>query len=213
MFGIHDFAAFVGAGLLLNISPGPDNLYIVSRSVTQGRRAGLLSALGTGSGCLVHTTAAAFGLSTILALSSLAFDIVKYAGAAYLVYLGVRALVAKPRDAGLLRIDPGSGGSWAVYRQGAVTNILNPKVALFFLAFLPQFIDVHAGYGVLPFLILGGVFVFNGTIWCLLLALAAALAADTLRRIPRLAGALDRASGVVMIALGLNLLRAKLAGS
>ena len=124
MFGTQHFWLFVVSGLLLNITPGQDTLYIVTRSVAQGRAAGLWSVLGIASGSVVHTLAAAFGLSAILATSAHAFTIVKLAGAAYLVYLGVKMLLERPP---------------------APANLLNPKVALFFLAFLPQFVAADAG--------------------------------------------------------------------
>ena len=207
MLGTHDLWAFFLASFLLWITPGPDNMYILARSVAQGRRAGLVSALGIGSGVLGHTLAAALGLSAILAASSWAFVAVKVAGAAYLIYLGIAAL-RRPRTplvAPTLEIASG----WRVYRQGVLSNILNPKVAVFFLAFLPQFVDPGSGWGPLPFLLLGGLFVTGGTLWCALFALGAATASAALRRSPRLLVWLERLSGCVYIALGLNLLRSR----
>lgn len=207
MLGTHDVWAFLLASFVLWITPGPDNMYILARSVAQGRRAGLVSALGIGSGVLAHTVAAALGLSAILAASSWAFLVVKVAGAAYLIYLGVAALRRPLVPLVAPALDPASG--WRVYRQGVVSNILNPKVAVFFLAFLPQFVDAGSGWGPLPFLLLGGLFVTGGTLWCALLALGAASATSTLRRSPRLLGSVERLSGCVYIALGLNLLRSR----
>src|SRR3954468_21943461 len=149
--GIHDFWLFVASGIVLNVTPGPDTLYIVGRSVAQGRRAGAVSALGISSGCLVHTVAAAVGLSALLASSAAAFTIVRYAGAVYLIYLGVRLVCGRDdRKRGshppavAAPASRTTGAAWAVYRQGLLTNLLNPKVALFFLAFLPQFVDPHS---------------------------------------------------------------------
>src|SRR5688572_7668701 len=140
MFGSEHLGLFVVSGLLLNITPGQDTLYIVGRSLSQGRRAGLLSVLGIASGSVIHTFAAAFGLSAILATSAQAFLIVKLAGAVYLAYLGVRMIIepARPAEAPahFNRESP-----WAIYRAGLLTNVLNPKVALFFMAFLPQFVS------------------------------------------------------------------------
>ena len=138
MFGTEHFWLFVASGLLLNITPGQDTLYIVTRSVAQGRAAGLWSVLGIASGSGVHTLAAAFGLSAILATSAHAFTIVKLAGAAYLVYLGVKMLLERPSPAPA-GVEPPlrHESAWAVYRAAVLTNVLNPKVALFFLAFLP----------------------------------------------------------------------------
>src|SRR5688572_17757176 len=136
MFGTEHLGLFIVTGLLLNITPGQDTLYIVGRSMSQGRRAGLLSVVGISSGCLVHSFAAAFGLSAILATSAQAFLIVKLAGAAYLIYLGARMLLDRSRELTVGSFDADRG--WAIFRAGFLTNLLNPKVALFFMAFLPQ---------------------------------------------------------------------------
>ena len=207
MFGTHDLWAFVAASFLLWLTPGPDTMYILARSIAQGRRAGIMSALGIGSGLLIHTLLAAYGLSAILAASAWAFAAVKTAGAVYLIYLGLQAL---RKNVG--RLDtPGLSplGSWRVYRQGVVSNTLNPKVAIFFLAFLPQFVDPAAGHGPMPFLFLGAIFVVGGTLWSIGQAVCAASATRTIRRNPALLGWLERLSGCVYIALGLNLLRSK----
>src|SRR5438105_1230262 len=140
MLGTQHLLLFITSGLLLNLTPGQDTFYIIGRSIAQGRRAGVLSVLGITSGCVVHTLAAAFGLSAILATSVRAFLVVKFVGAAYLGYLGVRLIVDRSRpEAGLIDLPRESG--WAIYRSGVLTNVLNPKVALFFMAFLPQFVD------------------------------------------------------------------------
>lgn len=185
MFGTHDLPLFVLSGLLLNITPGADSLFIITRSVTQGARAGAVAALGVSVGCCVHVIAAALGLSALLATSASAFTVIKLIGAAYLVYIGVsllrtRAAVAlrnelenEPSDQPSDQRLPASSMS-AVFAQGFLTNLLNPKVALFFLAFVPQFIDSGATDKTLAFLFLGAVFNFNGLLWCLLLAWSAA---------------------------------------
>jgi threonine/homoserine/homoserine lactone efflux protein len=207
MAGIHDLWAFLAASFLLWLTPGPDTMYILARSIAHGRRAGVMSALGIGSGLLIHTLLAAFGLSAILAASAWAFAAVKTAGALYLIYLGLQALRKK---AGTLAApNLSSMGSWRVYRQGVVSNTLNPKVAIFFLAFLPQFVDAGAGLGPMPFLFLGAIFVVGGTLWSLGQAVCAASATRTIRRNPALLGWLERLSGCVYIALGLSLLRSK----
>ena len=139
MDGIHNLGLFVLSGLLLNVTPGADTLYIVARGTTQGARAGAVAAMGIGTGCIVHTLAAALGLSAILATSATAFALVKWIGAAYLVYLGFALLAAGPTAGTGTPLQRASLGR--VFVQGFVTNVLNPKVALFFLAFLPQFID------------------------------------------------------------------------
>ena len=206
MLGIHDLPTFVLASLVLNATPGPDTLYIVSRSVSQGRRAGLVSALGISTGCLVHTGLAAFGLSAVLAASATAFDALKYAGAVYLIYIGLRTLFKRQATGKAVAIDL---SDLALFRQGVVTNVLNPKVALFFLAFLPQFIVADSGLGPVPFLILGLLFVAQGTTWCFLVVLFASQATRTLRTNTRISSILEKVSGVVFVALGLNLLRAR----
>lgn len=171
MLGTHDLALFVLSALLLNITPGQDTLYIVSRSASQGFRAGALAALGIGAGCIVHISAAAFGLSAVLASSATAFTVIKLAGAAYLIYIGISLLrsrrVAVPLAIPAAALRP-------VFVQGFWTNVLNPKVALFFLAFLPQFVDAGAAGSPLPFLFLGLVFNVNGTLWNLFVAWSAA---------------------------------------
>ena len=210
MLGIHDFWLFVVSGVLLNLTPGPDTLYIVGRSIAQGRRAGVLSVLGISTGVLVHTAAAAIGLSALLASSAAAFTVVRYAGAAYLVYLGVRLLVSRgdalptPPDAAAAAEtrDP-----WIVYRQGVLTNVLNPKVALFFLAFLPQFVDPTSPHRTAAFLTLGLVFVLSGTIWCLVVACFAAAASRRLRERPTAGKWLNRVSGGLFIGLGVRVAR------
>lgn len=207
MLGTHDLWAFLAASFLLWLTPGPDTMYILTRSISQGRRAGVMSALGIGSGLLIHTLLAAVGLSAILETSAWAFAVVKIAGATYLIYLGLQALRKKIGTLGTPDLSP--VGSWRVYRQGVVSNTLNPKVAIFFLALLPQFVDPAAGLGPMPFVFLGAIFVIGGTLWSLGQAVCAASATQTIRRNPALLRWLDRLSGCVYIALGLNLLRSK----
>jgi threonine/homoserine/homoserine lactone efflux protein len=204
MFGIHDFALFLTTGILLNLAPGPDTVYILGRSIAQGRRAGVASAFGICVGSIFHTCAAALGLSAFLATSVWAFTTVKLAGAAYLVFLGIRALLQRDYDmtvpAHFKRNKPA-----AAFRQGVLTNILNPKVALFFLAFLPQFIDAETPSKTIAFLVLGLTFVTTGTIWCLLLAWFAATFSARLRGNVTIAALLNRAVGSLFIFLGVRL--------
>jgi threonine/homoserine/homoserine lactone efflux protein len=203
MFGTQNLALFVASGLLLNVTPGQDTLYIVGRSVSQGRRAGLLSVAGISSGCVVHTLAAAFGLSAILAASANAFTAVKVAGAAYLVYMGIRMVLERASSAAAaVQFAPERGG--AIYRGGLMSNVLNPKTALFFLAFLPQFVAPTAPSRILTFLFLGGVFIFNGTLWCLVLVWGAS-AMSRLRDRPASGLWLKRAVGTIFVGLGVKL--------
>jgi len=204
MPGIHHLGLFIVSGLLLNLTPGQDTLYIVGRTMSQGRRAGLLSVLGISSGSVIHTLAAAFGLSAILATSAMAFSAVKLAGAAYLVYLGVRMLLdrsASPTEAREFARER----DWTIYRAGLLTNVLNPKVALFFMAFLPQFVDPAADSRILSFLFLGGVFIFNGTLWCLVLVWGASAMSRRLRSNRSTGILLKRAAGAMFVGLGARL--------
>jgi len=163
MISVNDFLIFAFASLMLNITPGNDMLYVATRSTSQGIRAGVVSALGIAGGCLVHLLAAVIGLSAIIANSAIAFDIIKYTGAAYLVYLGVRSFLSKQNKFNIsnsVEKKPLSELFW----QGVFTNVLNPKVALFFLAFLPQFIHPEKGNASMQILLLGLWFNFSGTI-------------------------------------------------
>ncbi len=204
MFGTHDLALFVVSGLLLNITPGADTLYIVSRSAASGAKAGAVAALGIGAGCFVHIFAAALGLSAILAASATAFLMVKLVGAAYLVYLGVSMFRSRAPHVASSAPSPATPLS-RIFAQGVLTNVLNPKVALFFLAFLPQFIDSGTPDKITAFLFLGLVFNVNGTLWNLFVARVAATAG---RRV-RLGGDrerwLRRTVGGAFIALGVKL--------
>jgi threonine/homoserine/homoserine lactone efflux protein len=204
MFGIHDFALFVTTGVLLNLTPGPDTLYILGRSIAHGRRAGVASALGISVGSIFHTGAAALGLSAVLATSAWAFTFVKLAGAAYLIFLGVRVLLEKQHELSMPAHFKRRGAT-AAFRQGILTNILNPKVALFSLAFLPQFIDSATPSKTIAFLVLGLTFVTTGTIWCLILAWFSSAFSAQLRESPTLTSLLNRAVGSIFVFLGLRL--------
>ena len=192
------------SGILLNLTPGQDTLYIVGRSVSQGRRAGLLSVLGIVTGCVIHTFAAALGLSALLATSAHAFAIVKIAGAAYLAYLGLRLLLEPVQPVGAAA-EFAHESDWAIFRAGLLTNLLNPKVALFFMAFLPQFVAPDAQSRVMSFLFLGAVFMVNGTIWCLILVWCASAMSRRLRQGRSSGVILKRATGALFVGLGLRL--------
>ncbi|HEY1326047.1 MAG TPA: LysE family translocator [Casimicrobiaceae bacterium] len=167
MTAIHDLGLFVVAGLLLNLTPGPDMTYVAARSAAGGFRDGGAAALGIAAGCVVHTLAAAIGLSALIAASATAFGVVKWCGAAYLLYAGVRLLVASVRRPSSAQ-DPArvlpAASARAIVREAFLINVLNPKVALFFLAFLPQFIDGDAPGKPLAFAVLGCLFNANGLI-------------------------------------------------
>jgi threonine/homoserine/homoserine lactone efflux protein len=205
MDGITNLWAFVAAGFLLNVTPEPDTFYILGRSNAQGRAAGLLSALGISLGSMGHTLLAAFGLSAILATSATAFLLVKLLGAGYLMWLGVKMLKSGGGVAALPA--PSAADGWRVLREACLTNLFNPKVALFFLAFLPQF--VKPGAGAASFVILGFSFVATGLVWCCGLALLAAGLGAWLRQ-SGVSRWLDRVCGGLFVALGVNLLFARL---
>jgi threonine/homoserine/homoserine lactone efflux protein len=204
MFGTQHLALFIVSGILLNVTPGQDTLYIVGRSMSQGRRAGLLSVIGIVSGSIIHTVAAAFGLSAILATSARAFVVVKLLGAGYLAYLGIRMLLARRTALGQTAAFAREG-SWAIYRAGLLTNLLNPKVALFFMAFLPQFVAPTAESRVLSFLFLGALFIFNGTLWCLILVWCASAISRRLQQRQSAGVILQRVTGAIFVGLGLRL--------
>jgi len=193
---------FLAAALALLIVPGPAVLFIVARSVEQGRLAGVVSTLGIGTGSLVHVAAAALGLSSLLVSSATAFSVVKYAGAAYLVFLGLRTLLAKDEAAA----EPGARARslGRLYRQGVVVNVLNPKTALFFFAFLPQFVDPARGSVGLQIATLGCLFVVLGLASDGLYALLAGTAGAVLRRSIAFARMRRWVAGSVFVGLGLT---------
>ena len=203
MLGIHDLALFIVSGLLLNMAPGPDSLLVMARSASQGWRAGSMAALGIGAGTCVHIVAAALGMSALLATSATAFMLVKLVGAAYLLYIGIGMLLTRRRDNDAVAdaLPPLSHGR--IFAQGFLTNVLNPKVALFFLAFVPQFIHPDAEHKALAFLLLGAIFNVNGMLWCHFLALSTVFARQRLRIGRGLW--LERGVGGVLALLGVKL--------
>ena len=208
MFGTHDLLLFIASGLLLNITPGADTLYIVTHSATRGARAGVAAALGVSLGCCFHILAAALGLSAVLAASASAFTVVKLVGAAYLIYVGLSMLRQRTAPAPASPADPialQTDATWrGVFARGFLTNALNPKVALFFLAFMPQFIAPDAPHKALAFLFLGTVFNINGTLWSLFLVWSAV----RVRALGIAQGAarwLGRGVGALFVLLGLRL--------
>jgi threonine/homoserine/homoserine lactone efflux protein len=206
MLGTHDLGLFVLAGLLLNITPGPDMLYIIGRGTSQGWRAGAAAALGVGAGCFVHIAAAALGISALITASATAFAILKIAGAIYLMYVGVSMIVRpEPVEGGTesVRPEPVEGRTRHTFIQGFLTNALNPKVALFFLAFLPQFISADATAKPMAFLLLGVIFTFNATLWNLFVAWSAARMSHALGG--RALAWMQRCIGGFLVALGVRL--------
>jgi threonine/homoserine/homoserine lactone efflux protein len=205
MLGIHELWLFIISGLLLNVTPGPDTAYIIGRSVQLGWRGGAVAVLGISTGCLVHVFAAAIGLSALLAASAAAFTLVKWLGAAYLCFIGMKMLLSRP-------LAPADGAGTAsgeislrqVFLQGSLTNVLNPKVALFFLAFLPQFVAADSPHKTAAFLLLGLIFIFNGTLWCLGVVAFAASAAGRIRQSSHALRWINRALGGLFVYLGVR---------
>ncbi|WP_250482884.1 LysE family translocator [Caballeronia sp. GaOx3] len=210
MLGITGFAFFLVAVFLLNVTPGPDTAYIVGRSVAQGRGAGIVSALGISAGCIIHTLACAFGLTAILAASATAFTVIKVAGAIYLIYLGVRLIFTKHEHADAAR-DAQTNEKAApksllqLFAQGFVTNVLNPKVVLFFVSFFPQFVAADSQHKTLAFLTLGIVFIAMSTVWN---SFVAWIAGSVTERFASKSGVkkwLDRGVGGAFVGLGIKL--------
>jgi RhtB (resistance to homoserine/threonine) family protein len=211
MFGITHFGFFVVAVLLLNVTPGPDTAYIVGRSVAQGRSAGLVSALGISAGCCVHSLACAIGLTALLAASATAFTVVKFGGAIYLVYLGVRliftkaAAPAKAEAASGVKSEAAPRPLRQLFLQGFWTNVLNPKVVLFFVSFFPQFVAAGSPHKALAFLALGVVFVAMSTVWNSFLAWIAGSVTRRFSGKPGVKKWLDRTVGSAFVGLGVKL--------
>lgn len=202
MFDIINYPLFLLTAVTLNLYPGPDTLYILGRSAAQGRAAGVISAVGIGVGAVIHTLLGAAGLTALVAASATAYQIVKWAGAAYLVYLGLTMIFSRADGPAQAARPPQSLAR--VFRQGVLTNVLNPKVALFFLALIPQFIAPGAAHPGLAFLALGLTFVATGTTWCLCVAM---LGGMINRRVNGGTGAawLKRLGGGLLAGLGAKL--------
>ncbi len=207
MLGIINYKLFIISSILLNLTPGADTIYILGKGISKGKKAAIISALGISTGCMVHTVLAAFGLSVILSKSIIAFNIVKAVGAFYLIYLGIKSM--KTKDFSLKEEDKENISSGKIFREGILTNVLNPKVALFFLSFMPQFISPNNSFGAISFIVLGSTFVFTGTIWCLILAISSSLMTKKLKEKPSFSKILNRVTGIIFVGLGLKLLTSK----
>ena len=201
MLGINELWLFILSGLLLNVTPGPDTAYIIGRSIQLGWRGGAAAALGISCGCLVHVFGAAIGLSALLMTSAAAFAVLKLAGAAYLLFTGVQMLLSRPRPVADLIVGDAIPLR-RVFWQGALTNVLNPKVALFFLAFLPQFVAADSPHKTAAFLTLGLIFISSGTLWCFSVAAFAARAASRIRHSEGVMLWINRVLGGMFVYLG-----------
>ncbi len=208
MFQIDHFYLFLSVSLVINLAPGPDMIYTAARSLSQGTRAGIFSALGIFTGCLVHITAATVGLSKIFEESVLVFALIKYAGAAYLVYLGLRLLLNKSKNENEPERLPALSYR-KVYFQGMITNVLNPKVAIFFLSFLPQFINPHSAHLEGQIAFLGLWFDLQGTLILILVATLTGLFRNRLRNNKRFRDWQEKITGLILIGLGVKILVSK----
>ena len=205
-----EIGLFIAASTLLALAPGPDVIYVLTRAIAQGRKAGLAAALGFASGCIFHTALAAVGVAALIRSSELAFDLVRYAGAAYLAYIGIQAL--RHRSAFSLQGASDAKALMTIYRQSVIGNMLNPKVTLFFLAFLPQFVDAPAGHVGLQMAILGMVFMLVTVVVFGAIALFAAMIGDWVRRKPAIGERLNVFAGLTFIALGIRVALPDMAG-
>ena len=202
MFTLATLSAFVAIVIVLFLTPGPAVLFIATRTVQSGRKAGIMAGLGVATGDLIHTLFAAIGLSAILMTSALAFNVVKFAGVAYLLYLGIRAILEKSSDPQQPKISPASALS--SYRQAILVEVLNPKTALFFLAFLPQFVRPEQGSSILQFLILGLLFVLLSVIYTTTLAISVPVLGGLVKRISWMGRWSGKIVGVIYIGIGLK---------
>lgn len=203
MLHFQNIYLFFIASLLLNLTPGNDMLFVASRSISQGTKAGIISALGVFCGCFVHIMAAVFGLSLIIARSAYLFSLIKFAGAAYLIYLGIKALIRK------VHIDTSANGitkfdKWKLFKQGFITNALNPKVAIFFLSFLPQFIDPSSTFFKIQLATLGVWFAVQGTLVLLIVAIVLGKTKDFFKQNPRVWRIQEKITGIILIGLGIK---------
>ncbi|WP_417881844.1 LysE family translocator [Xanthomarina gelatinilytica] len=208
MLGIENFVSFLIAGLFLNLTPGTDTFYILGRSLSNGKKSGYLSAIGIGTGSLIHTLFAAFGLSIILKESELAFGIVKLMGAAYLIFLGIRYLIKKENLD--IKRKYTKKNNLKLFLSGVLTNVFNPKVALFYLAFLPQFIDPNYPEPMFSFIVLGLTFTITGTLWGIILAMFSSRLSRKFINNPKIKIWFERITGLVFISLGIKLAISKL---
>lgn len=203
--GLENFLTFVITALIFIMTPGIDTVFILNKSIGQGKKAGIYSTLGINTGILVHTLFAALGLSLIIAKSAIAFAIIKYLGAAYLIYLGISKIVSKTTMIEAAGKQKANNSNLQNFVAGLVTNVLNPKVALFFLAFFPQFINPKAMDNPVPFFTLGITYAFMGIIWLAMLTMFASAFSKKLVANPKTNNWLNKGSGVVFILMGLKI--------
>lgn len=208
MDSIINYDRYIISVIIITLAPGNDSIYILTKSITYGFKAGIISVAGIFAGLCIHTILACLGLSIIVMTSPFLFNIIKYAGAVYLIYLGIRSIIAK--DSALIISDTGITLSYKkIFYQAFITNILNPKVVLFFLAFIPQFIKTGSNNTFLPFFTLGITFIFIGTLWSIILVFFASKISEGLRK-SSYSAIVNKIAGIILIILGLNVLMIKL---
>ncbi|MGZ3777328.1 MAG: LysE family translocator [Mucilaginibacter sp.] len=203
MFHFQNIYLFFITTLLLNFAPGNDVLYVSSRSISQGTKAGIVSALGIFCGCFVHISASALGLSLIIARSAYLFSIIKFAGAGYLIFLGIKALLTKP-NTGAAMPATSKNSNVKNFKQGFITNVLNPKVAIFFLSFLPQFVNPKSPYIKIDLVTLGSWFAVQGTFVLILYAIVLGKIKNLFKENPKVWLIQEKITGVILIGLGIK---------
>ncbi len=204
MFNFQNLYLFFIASLLLNLTPGNDMLYVASRSVSQGIKAGIASAAGIFIGCFVHIIAAVLGLSLIISKSAYLFQLIKFAGAGYLIYLGIKALLSKP-IVNTTDQKPIKANYWKLFKQEIITNALNPKVAIFFLSFLPQFIDPASPFFKFQLFTLGVWFDLQGTAVLIVVACLLGKTKDFFKKNPKVWLIQEKVTGIILIGLGIKI--------
>lgn len=203
--GIVNYGSFILSVIVLNLIPGSDTIFILSKATVEGRQKGIISVLGISSGIFVHTCLASVGLSAVLMASALAFNMLKWMGSAYLVYLGVTSFFKKESIISTRQNELTS--NWQVYRQGLLTNVLNPKVALFFLSLLPQYVDPLVSNSSWPFFILGVTFLITSTIWSICIVYGASFFSSVFHKNAKSKRIANKVTGMIYITLGLRLLK------
>ena len=201
MLSLETILTFSIASLMLCLAPGPDNIFVLTHSAIHGRKAGLLVTLGLCTGLIVHTAVVALGVAAVIKASIMAFTILKLVGAAYLLYLAWKAFTAKEQSLG----KPEELSSWALYRRGIIMNITNPKVSMFFLAFLPQFVDAESGYVTLQFLSLGALFITCTILVFGTVAILAGYLGELLSKSSRVQSIINKIAGVIFVGLAFRI--------
>jgi len=204
MLGIENLGTFILTAIVLVVTPGIDTIMVLTRSISKGKTAGLYTALGVSLGLIVHTCAATFGLSQILSKSVLVFSIIKYIGALYLLYIGYKSFTTKSQPISTKLIDVKATGMRKIFITAFLSDVLNPKIALFFLAFLPQFIHSADIKNPLPYLVLGSIIFLITLIWCIFLALMGGKIAGLFNQNKRIEHWMNKTTGVIFILLGLK---------